>query len=140
MLQRLRVHPDWQYERIVLQNLTVAVVVTFDCFLKVIARLKDDLVATIVLTSQSESHILRAGLVQRGEVIVPWHTLTQNYCLEGVNVIDFFLAKLLRDILVFAVVLGAIKLIVGKPKHKKADVTRVLKRGFSNYTDCFLFL
>ena len=92
------------------------------------------------MISQPESHIFIAGFVQRGEDVVPWHSCAQNYCFEGLDVIYFFFSKLLHDIFIFAVVLGASLLTISKLKYKKVDVTWVLKLGFSNYTDFLLFL
>ena len=93
------------------------------CCLHVIDVLKDNLVASIFMISQPESHIFIAGFVQRGEDIVPWHSCAQNYCFEGLDVIYFFFSKLLHDIFIFAVVLGASLLTVSKLKYKKVDIT-----------------
>lgn len=62
-----------------IKSLAVVVVIFLDGLLHVIAVLEDDLVARVVLTSESEGHVVRVGLVQGSESIVPWHTPAQNH-------------------------------------------------------------
>ncbi len=97
-----------------LESLAVVVVILFDGLLHVIAVLEDDLVARVVLTSQGEGHVLRVGLVQGSEGIVPWHIPAQNHRLEGIDFVYFFISELFRDFFFFVVVPGAGKLIVSK--------------------------
>lgn len=97
-----------------LESLAVVVVIFLDGLLHVIAVLEDDLVARVVLTSESEGHVVRVGLVQGSESIVPWHTPAQNHRLKGIDVVYFFISELFHDFFFFVVVLGASKLIVRK--------------------------